>query len=73
MLKVPATQLIQGSELTEIEKEKEALNDELSDYKAKHLKFSNERKEWEKEKFLLMEDAKVMKDKTICFGEGYGK
>ena len=36
---IPATQLIQGPELAEIEKEKENLNNQLTDCQAKLLKF----------------------------------
>ena len=39
-LKILATQLIQASQLVELEKEKEGLSNELTDYKAKLLKFS---------------------------------
>ena len=38
-LKIPATRLIQGLELAEIEKETERMNNELADCKAKLLKF----------------------------------
>ena len=40
-LKIPATQLIQGPELDEIEKEKETLKNELTDCKEKLLKFAD--------------------------------
>ena len=43
-LKIPATQLIQGLELVEIEEEKEKLNNELLDCKAKLLKFADREK-----------------------------
>ena len=43
-LKIPATQLIHGSELAEIEEEKEKLNNELIDCKAKLLKFTDKEK-----------------------------
>ena len=43
--KIPSTQLIQISELTKFEKEKEALNTELIDYKAKLLKLEGEEKQ----------------------------
>ena len=46
-LKIPSTQLIQTSELTEFEKEKEALNTELNDYKAKLLNLEEKEKQWE--------------------------
>ena len=38
-LKIPSTQIIQTSKLTKFEKEKEALNNELIDCKARLLKF----------------------------------
>ena len=43
-LKIPATQLIQEPELVEIEEEKEKLNNELLDCKAKLLKFADKEK-----------------------------
>ena len=45
-LKIRATQLIQGPKLVEIEEEKEKLNNELTDCKAKLLKFANKEKQW---------------------------
>ena len=59
-LKIPATQLIQDSELTELEKGKETLNDELSNCKANILKFANDKKEWEKGNIILIENVKVL-------------
>ena len=41
-LKIPTTQLIQTSELTMVEKEKELLSQELNDSKAKLLKLDEE-------------------------------
>ena len=52
-LKIPVTQLIHVSELTELEKEKELLSQELNDYKDKLLKLLGEKKQWEKEKCFL--------------------
>ena len=63
-LKNFATQLIQASKLLELEKEKEVLNDELSNCKDKILKFANEKKEWEKEKLLMTENLNVLKHKN---------
>ena len=54
-LKIHATQLIQASELTELETKKELLANELGDIKEKLLKIDDEKKEWEKEKALLVE------------------
>ena len=42
-LKIPSTQLIQTSELTEFEKEKEYFNIEVIDCKARLLKFEEEK------------------------------
>ena len=42
-LKIPSTQLIQNLELTEFEKEKEALNTESIDCKAKLLKLEEKK------------------------------
>ena len=50
-LKIPLTQLIQGLELTELEKEKGILSDELSNCKAKILKVVDDKKQWEKNDF----------------------
>ena len=61
-LKIPATQLIQDLELTELEREKELLANELSDSKAKLLNIADEKKEWEKEKALFVE--KEIEDKN---------
>ena len=47
-LKIHSTQLIQTAELTEFEKEKEALNAELTNCKAKLLKLEEKEKQWEK-------------------------
>ena len=47
-LKIPATQLIQDSELTELEKEKEFLTKELNDSKEKLLNLAEQNNEWEK-------------------------
>ena len=47
-LKIPSTQLIHTSELTEFEKEKEALNIELTDCKSNLLNIEEKEKQWEK-------------------------
>ena len=47
-LKIPTTKLIQASELIDLDKEKDILNDELRNCKDKILKFADEKKEWEK-------------------------
>ena len=46
-----------------VREKKEMLTDELSDCKAKLLNFVDERKEWDKEKSLLVEDVKALKEK----------
>ena len=61
-LKIPSTHLIQSTDITELEK-KETLNDELNDCKAKILKFSQDKKLWEKDIFLLIENEKTLKRK----------
>ena len=60
-LKIPSTQLIQTSELTEFEKEKEALNTELTNCKAKLLKVREKEKQLEKEAKLLNESEEDLK------------
>ena len=62
-LKIPSTQLIHTSELTEFEKEKEALSTELSDCKAKLLKLEEKEKEWGRDSKLLIENEKDLKAK----------
>ena len=62
-LKIPATQLIQGLELVEIEEEKEKLNNELLDCKAKLLKFADREKQWHEDMDLVVETEKNMKEK----------
>ena len=62
-LKIPSTQLIQTSELTEFQKEKEALNIELTNCKAKLLKLEEKEKQWEKYAKLLVESEKDLKAK----------
>ena len=62
-LKIPSTQLIQTIDLTEFEKEKEALNTELTDCKAKLLKLEEKEKQWEKEVKLLKENEEHLKVK----------
>ena len=62
-LKNSATRLIQASKLLELEKEKEVLNDELSNCKEKLLKFAEEKRGWEKGKVLLTKNVKDLKQK----------
>ena len=65
-MKIHSTQLIQTSELTEFEKEKETLNTELIDCKAKLLKLEEKEKQWEKDAKLLMENEKDLKTKLAA-------
>ena len=58
-----ATQLIQGSELDDIEKEKENLNNQLTDCQAKLLKFVDKENQWQKDMALVVESEKSMKEK----------
>ena len=62
-LKIPSTQLIHTSELTEFEKEKEALNTELTCCKSKLLKLEEKEEHWEKVAKLLIENEKDLKTK----------
>ena len=41
------------------------MNDELNNCKAKILKFIEEKREWEKERVLLIENEKALKQKQI--------
>ena len=52
-LKIPATQLAQVEELVEFEREKEALNADLTDCKAKLLKLEEKGRQWEVDIQLL--------------------
>ena len=58
MLKIPSTQLTQTDELVEFEKEKETLNTELTDCKAKLLKLEEKERQWEVGTKLLKESEK---------------
>ena len=64
-LNIHATQLIQASELTELEKEKEMLTKELSDKKANLLKLVEEKNAWEKEKGLLIAKIDVLNENQL--------
>ena len=57
-LKIPSTQLIQTSELTEFEKDKESFNTELIDCKSKLLKLEEKEKHWERDDKILIENEK---------------
>ena len=62
-LKSPSTQLIPTSELIEFEKEREALNTELTNYKAILLKLEEKKRQWDKENKLLKESEEDLKVK----------
>ena len=60
-INIPSIHLIQATKLTDMEKEKETLTGELNDYKAKLLKFAEEKKQWERDMSLLVESEKTLK------------
>ena len=60
-LKIPATQLIEGLELAEIEKEKEGLKNALMDCKARLLKFVDKERQWKRDISLVVESEKYLK------------
>ena len=60
-MKIPYTQIIQTSELTKFEKEKDALSTKLTDCKAKLLKLEEKEKQWKKESKLLKESEEDLK------------
>ena len=62
-LKFLSTQLIQTSELTEFEKENEALNTEMTNCKDKLLKLKEKEKQWQKQAKLLKESEEDLKTK----------
>ena len=62
-LDILATWLIQTSEFTEIEKEKESLNTELINFKAILLKYEEKYKQWEKDTKILVEKEKSYETK----------
>ena len=57
------TQLLEGPELDEMEKEKEDLNIELLDCKAKLLKFVDKENQWKKDMTLVVESENTLKEK----------
>ena len=62
-LKIPATILIQASELSELEKERESLNDKLTDCQAQLLKFTQKEKQLQSDMPLIIESEKALKSK----------
>ena len=64
-LKIPTTQLIQAYELTELEKEKESLSQELNDCKENLLNLVGEPSQWEKEKGFLIAKIDVLNENQL--------
>ena len=62
-LNIPSTYLIQTSKLKELEKQKEDLNTELIDCKARLLNFEEKEKQWEKDAGLWVEKEKDFETK----------
>ena len=62
-INIHTTQLLEGSELAKMEKEKEDLKNELLDYKEKLLKFADKEKQWQKDMALVVESEKTLKGK----------
>ena len=59
--KIPSTQLTQTDELAKFQKEKETLNTELTDCKAKLLKLEEKERQWEVDTKPLKEREKELK------------
>ena len=60
-LKIPSTQLTQADELADFKREKEALNSELTDCKAKLLKLEEKGRQWEAGIQLLKDSEAELK------------
>ena len=60
-LKIPGTQLTQADELADFEREKEVLNSELTDCKAKLLKLEEKGRQWEASIQLLKDSEAELK------------
>ena len=60
-LKIPSTQLAQADELADFEREKEVLNSELTDCKAKLLKLEEKWRQWEASIQLLKDSEAELK------------
>ena len=56
--------MIQASELSEMEKEKERLNGKLIDFQAQLLKFIEKEKHWQNNMTLVVECEKALKTKA---------
>ena len=62
-INIPSTKLIQASELTKLEKEKEGLNGKLENCKSKLLKFAEKEKKWKQDMTFVVESQKTLKVK----------
>ena len=71
-LKIPATQLIQATKLTELKKEKEMLSQELNNHKAKVLNIIEEHSQWENEKCFLIANIDVLNENQLIWKEKSG-
>ena len=63
-LNTPSTQLIQASDPSEFEKEKESLNGKLTDCQAQLLKFIEKQNQWQRDMSLMVESEKDLKGKS---------
>ena len=62
-LNIHATQLLGGTELAEMEEEKENMKNELLECKAKLLQFADKEKQWQKDMDLVAKSEKILKGK----------
>ena len=62
-LRIPGTILIQDSELSELEKERENLNDKLTYFYTQLLKLVEKEKQWRRDMSLIVESEKSLKVK----------
>ena len=65
-MKIPSTHLSQTDELAEFKKEKETLNTDLTDCKARLLKLEEKQRHWEVDTKLLKESKKQLKAKLAA-------
>ena len=68
-LKIPATQLIQASQLTKLEKEKELLTKELNEIKENLLKLIEDKNQWEKERGFLIAKIDLLNENQLILGK----
>ena len=64
-LNIPSTHRIQDSKLTELEKEKELITQELSDSKEKLLNLAEGENKWEKEIYFLIAKIDVLNENQL--------